>query len=143
MAAESNRSRFRIRLEVIRNQIKKVRMAGKFKKAYLNLYVLFKARLIVDTIFGNNLLTETIQKSNNEQGFTSEKPEPLEEDTVTVEALLKLKEKHQTLFDHKFEWEFRRDFYGGDKVSFLAEVLKFVRRHKKPSPPKETRHQRL
>ena len=76
-------------------------MAGKFKK-YLNLYVLFKARLIVDTIFGNNLLTETIQKSNNEQGFTSEN-QTLEEDTVTVEALLKLKEKHQTLFDlHKF-----------------------------------------
>ena len=137
VAAKPNRSRFRIRLEVIRNQIKKVRMAAKFKKAYLNLYVLFKARLIVDTIFDDNLLTETIQKSNNEQGFTSEKPEPLEEDTATVEALLKLKEKHQTLFDeNKFEWEFYRDFYGGDKVSFLAEALKFVRRHKKPSPPR-------
>ena len=112
-------------------------MAAKFKKAYLNLYVLFKARLIVDTIFGDNLLSETIQKSNNEQGFTSEKPEPLVEDTATVEALLKLKEKHQTLLEaHKFEWEFYRDFYGGDKVSFLAEALKFVRRHKKPSPPK-------
>ena len=60
-----------------------------------NLYVLFKARLIIDGIFGDNLLTETIQKSNNEQGFTSEKPEPLVEDTATVEALLKLKEKHQ------------------------------------------------
>jgi hypothetical protein len=137
--ANPDKSRFQIRLDIIRNQIKKVRMAAKFKKAYLNLYVIFKARLIVDGIFGDDLLTNTIQKSNNEQGYTSEKPEPLVEDTASVEALLKIKEKYQGLFDeHRFEWEFHRDFYGGDKVSFLAEALKFVRRHKKPSPARNS-----
>jgi hypothetical protein len=137
--ANPDKSRFQIRLDIIRNQIKKVRMAAKFKKAYLNLYVIFKARLIVDGIFGDDLLTNIIQKSNNEQGYTSEKPEPLVEDTASVEALLKIKEKYQGLFDeHRFEWEFHRDFYGGDKVSFLAEALKFVRRHKKPSPARNS-----
>lgn len=134
-----DRSRFRIRWDVISDQIKKVRMGGKFKKTFVNLYVLFKARLIVDSIFGDDLLTKTIQKSNNDQGLYKEKPEPLVEDTSTIEALEKLKEKHNALFEeHRFGWEFHRDFYGGDRVKFLEEALKFVRKHKKPSPPRRT-----
>ena len=138
-------SRFTQRLNVLRDQMsrnKKLRMKGKLAKTPFLLYQLFKGRLIVDAIFGDNLVTTTINKRNREQGIV-DKEEPLvlgNNDSNSVDpldiAIDRQYVKHKKLFE-KYNWNFqqKRDQYGAEKSKFLSEVLKFIK-DKKPSPKK-------
>ena len=77
---EPEMSRFALRLQVIHNQMKtnkKLRLKTRyFKTAGIGIYEIFKARLIVDNIFGDNLVTEKVDRYSQEQGIV-DTPAPI------------------------------------------------------------------
>ena len=85
VAAHPDKSRFQIRLELLRHYLtnnKKLRMKGKFQKAhFIGLYEIFKGRKMVDNIFGDDLLLKTLEREEKNTGYLKheekiEKKEP-------------------------------------------------------------------
>lgn len=72
-AAHPEKSRYRLRLRVIHEQMQKNKKLGMkskyFKGPGIGLYELFKGRKIVDDIFGNDLVTRKIEKYNHGNGI--------------------------------------------------------------------------
>ena len=73
VAAHPDKSRFQIRLELLRHYLtnnKKLRMKGKFQKAhFIGLYEIFKGRKMVDNIFGDDLLQKTLEREEKNTGY--------------------------------------------------------------------------
>ncbi len=72
-AAHPEKSRYRLRLRVIHDQMQKNKKLGMkskyFKGPGIGLYELFKGRKIVDNIFGDDLVTRKIEKYNHGNGI--------------------------------------------------------------------------
>jgi hypothetical protein len=79
-AAHPEKSRYRLRLRVIHDHMKKNKKLGMkskyFKGPGVGIYELFKGRKIVDDIFGNDLLVNEIEKYNAMQGIVDVSASP-------------------------------------------------------------------
>ena len=140
-ADEPEMSRFALRLNVIHEQMKnnkKLGMKSKyFKSPGIGIYEIFKGRLIIDSIFGDNLVTQEIDKYSREQGII-DTPAPIEisppKKTLTrteiMAALDKLKEENQELFARKnWRWDRLDDT---TLRHYYEAVVNTVNREKKP-----------
>lgn len=89
-------SRFKLRLDVIHHQMKNNKKLGMKTKYYkspgIGLYELFKGRKITDSIFGNDLVANEIEKYSRGQGIV-DTPVSLQLSPAKTKKALKPKKK--------------------------------------------------
>jgi hypothetical protein len=145
VAAHPDKSRFQIRLELLRHYLtnnKKLRMKGKFQRAhFIGIYEIFKGRKMVDNIFGDDLLQKTLEREEKNTGYL--KHEDHEEKVVKKSAerekmlktLEKLRNENRELFaKKKWKWD---DLNDVTLKHFLDSVIIVVQREKAKKEPKK------
>ena len=145
VAAHPDKSRFKIRLELLRHYLlnnKKLRMKGKFQKAhFIDLYEIFKGRKIVDNIFGDDLLQKTLEREEKTTGYLEHEKheEKVVKKSVEREKMLKtlekLRDENRELFaKKKWKWD---DLNDVTLKHFLDSVIMVVQREKAKKEPKK------